>query len=90
MYNPGSASALRHLNLANQRREPRAPQALVLEGPVLLKGSGLILVSRAGRLDMWHWNPWTGTYSFVAYPYAPLAPPLWQPYYPAGRWVWMP
>ena len=45
-------------------------------------------VSREAR--MWHWNPWTGTYSFVAYPYGALAPPLWQPNYPAGRWVWMP
>ena len=39
---------------------------------------------------MWRWNPWTGTYSFVAYPYGTFAPPLWQQNYPAGRWVWMP
>src|SRR5690349_3541505 len=35
LYSPGSASALRHLNLAHQRREPQALQALMLEGPLL-------------------------------------------------------
>jgi len=90
MYSSSSASAPTHLNLANQRRAPRGLQALMLEGPVLMtkERSRFRLVSREAR--MWRWNPWTGTYSFVAYPYGVFAPPVWQPNYPAGRWVWMP
>jgi hypothetical protein len=38
VYSSASASAPTHLNLANQRRAPRAPQALMLEGPLLFAG----------------------------------------------------